>query len=79
MIPRNLRDKCITLMKKNLEIYEAYYHKTMLHQFGISTDDPVERMKRLECTTYFQTLGFENVNGCFSTGIFLIGSARLIK
>ena len=38
---KKLRDKRVTVMNKNLEIYGACRHKTTLHQFRLSTDDPV--------------------------------------
>ena len=40
-ILKNLRDKRVTIMNKNLEIYEACRHKTTFHQFCLSTDNPV--------------------------------------
>ena len=36
-----IRDKCVTIMNKKLEIYGAFRHKTTSHQFRLSTDDPV--------------------------------------
>ena len=36
-----IRDKRVTLMNTNLEIYGACRHKTCFHQFFLSTDDPV--------------------------------------
>ena len=41
MILKILRDKLVTVMNKNLDIYGACRHKTILHQFFLSTDDPV--------------------------------------
>ena len=38
---KRLRDKRVTIMNKNLEIYGACRHKTTIHQFFLSTDDPV--------------------------------------
>ena len=35
------RQKCVTFMNKNLEIYGAFRHKTSFHQFFLSTDDPI--------------------------------------
>ena len=40
-ILKNLRDKCVTIMNKNSDIYGACRHKTAFHQFFLSTDDPV--------------------------------------
>ena len=40
-ILKMLRDKCVTVMDKNLEIYAACWHKTTFHQFCLSTDDSV--------------------------------------
>ena len=40
-ILKELRDKCVTVMNKNSEIYGAYQHKTTFHRFCLSTDDPV--------------------------------------
>ena len=36
-----IRDKRVTVMNKNLEIYGAYRHKTCFRRFCLSTDDPV--------------------------------------
>ena len=36
-----IRDKRVTVMNKNSEIYGACRHKTCFHQFFLSTDDPV--------------------------------------
>ena len=36
-----IRDKHVTVMNKNLEIYGACRDKTCFHQFCLSTDDPV--------------------------------------
>ena len=38
---KNLREKRVTVINKNLEIYGAWRHKTTFHQFFLSTDDPV--------------------------------------
>ena len=40
-ILKKLRDKHVTIMNKNLEIYGACRHKTTFHRFFLSTDDPV--------------------------------------
>ena len=40
-ILKKLRDKRVTVMNNNLEIYGASRHKTTLHRFFLSTDDPV--------------------------------------
>ena len=36
-----LRDKLVTGVNKNLEIYGAAWHKTLLCQFLLSNDNPV--------------------------------------
>ena len=38
---KNLRDKRVTIMNKNSEIYGACQHKTCFQIFCLSTDDPV--------------------------------------
>ena len=38
---KKLRDKCVTVMNKNSEIYEDFRHKTTFRRFFLSTDDPV--------------------------------------
>ena len=40
-ILKNLRDKRVTVMNNNSDIYWACRHKTILHRFFLSTDDPV--------------------------------------
>ena len=40
-ILKKLRDKCVTIMNKNSEIYGACRHKMTFHRFCLSTDDPV--------------------------------------
>ena len=40
-ILKKLREKCVTIMNKNLEIYGAFWHKTTFHRFCLSPDDPV--------------------------------------
>ena len=40
-ILKKIRDKNVTFMNKNLEIYRACRHKMSVHQFFLSTDDPV--------------------------------------
>ena len=40
-ILNKLRDKNVTLMKKDSEIYGAFWHKTTFHQFFLSADDTV--------------------------------------
>ena len=40
-ILKMLRDKRVTVMNKNSEIYGSCRHKTCFHQFCLSTDDPV--------------------------------------
>ena len=40
-ILKKLRDKHVTVMNKNTQIYGACRHKTTFHLFFLSTDDPV--------------------------------------
>ena len=40
-ILKKLRDKRITVMDNNLDIYGACHHKTTFHRFFLSTDDTV--------------------------------------
>ena len=40
-ILKMIRDKRVTVMNKNSEIYGACRHKTCFHQFFLSTDGPV--------------------------------------
>ena len=40
-ILKKLRDKRVTIMNNNTEIYGACPYKTCFHRFFISTDDPV--------------------------------------
>ena len=40
-ILKNLRDKRITLMNRNSEIYRAYRHKMTFHKIFLITDGPV--------------------------------------
>ena len=40
-ILKKLRDKRVTVMNKNSEIYGAFRHKTTFHRFCLSTDDPI--------------------------------------
>ena len=40
-ILKKLREKRVTFMNKNLEVYEACRHKTTFHRFCLSTYDPV--------------------------------------
>ena len=40
-ILKNLRDKRVTIMNRNSEIYGVYRHKMTFHLFCLSTDDPV--------------------------------------
>ena len=44
-IPKHLRDKNITIMNKNLMIYEACRHKTTFRRFCLITDYPINRWK----------------------------------
>ena len=38
---KNLRDKRVTIMKKNSDIYGACRHKMTFHRFFLITDDPI--------------------------------------
>ena len=40
-IIKNPRDKCVTLMNINSEIYGAFWLKTTFHQFCIRNDDTI--------------------------------------
>ena len=40
-ILKKLREKCVTIVNKNLEIHRACWHKTTFYQFSLRTDDPV--------------------------------------
>ena len=40
-ILKKLRNKHVTIMNKNLEIYGDFRHKTSFHQFCLSTDDTI--------------------------------------
>ena len=40
-ILKKLRDKRVTVMNKNSEIYGACWHKTTFHDFFLSTDGPI--------------------------------------
>ena len=42
---KNLHDKNVTVMNKNLEIYGACRHKLNFRRFCLSTDDPVNGLK----------------------------------
>ena len=41
IILKNIRDKHVTVMNKNSDIYWACLNKTTFHSFLLSTDDPV--------------------------------------
>ena len=40
-ILKKLRDKCVTVMNKNSEIYGSFRHRTTFRQFFLSTNYPV--------------------------------------
>ena len=69
---KKIRDKNVTLMDNNLEIYGACRHKSTFRQFFLSTDDTALWEKGVSHKTDFQTLGFKNVKGCFGTGNFIL-------
>ena len=50
-ILKKLREKNVTVMNNNSEIYRDCHHKMTFRRFFISTDDPVYRMKGLGHTT----------------------------
>ena len=64
-IPKKLRDKRVTIMKNNSEIYGACRHKTTFHQFCISINYPVFNRWKGYAVKGFQILGLEPVNGSF--------------
>ena len=39
-IMRKIRDKCVTVMNNNLDIYRDCRHKTTFQRFFLRTDDP---------------------------------------
>ena len=41
MIQKNKREKRVRVMNKDSDIYGACRHKTTLHRFCLSNDDPV--------------------------------------
>ena len=45
MIPKNLRDKRVTLMNNNLDICGACHHKTTFPRFLLITNDPITEWK----------------------------------
>ena len=61
-ILKKLRDKRVTIINKNLEIYGNYGHKTTFYQFFLSTDDLVLMGERVRMLNIFQILGLEPVN-----------------
>ena len=61
-ILKKLRDKHVTVMNNNSEIYGAFRHKTTFHHCSLCTDYPVKLVKGLGRRPSFQNLGFENVN-----------------
>ena len=70
-ILKNIRDKHVTVMNNNLEIYGAFQHRTtfrqvFLHLWSRLTGESVGPYKNV------QNLGFENVNGRFITETFLL-------
>ena len=64
-ILKNLRDKRVTIMNNNSEIYGAFQHKTIFHRFCLSTDDPFLTGERVRPLNGFQILGLEPVNDHF--------------
>ena len=56
MILKKLREKCVTIMNKNSEIYGACQHKTCFHRFCLSTDDPYLMGERVRPLNGFQIL-----------------------
>ena len=64
---KKLRDKCVTIMNKNSEMYGACWHKTTFYQFLLSNDDLVFRFNGLKgwLVKGFQISGLGPVNGLF--------------
>ena len=54
IILKNLRDKRVTVVNDNPDIYGACRHKTIFRQFCLSTDDLVLQVKGLGHTTFFK-------------------------
>ena len=52
-ILKYLRDKYVTVMNKNLKVYEAYRQKTNFRRFYLSTDDPVLMGERVRAYSSF--------------------------
>ena len=53
-ILKKIRDKCVTLMKINLETYRACWHKTTFHRFFLNTDNTDKGLKDLDCAMVFK-------------------------
>ena len=54
-IIKTLHDKYVTVMNKNMEIYEAWWHKTTFCHCFISTDDSVLPGKALGLIMVFKS------------------------
>ena len=68
-ILKNIRDKCVTIMNKNLEIYGACRHKTTFINFCYALMIPFLCVtgQKVSSSKGFQILGIEPVNGHFNT------------
>ena len=55
-ILKNPGDKRVAVMNRNLEIYGACWHKTTLHRFCLSTDDPSLKGERTRALNGFLNL-----------------------
>ena len=64
-ILKNLHEKLITIMNKNLDIYGAWQHKMAFHQFFLIADDPILTGERVRPLKGFQILVLESFNGIF--------------
>ena len=58
-ILKKLREKCATVMNKDLEIYGACRNKTTFHLFCLITNDTFKRVKGVSITTFFKPDGLK--------------------
>ena len=61
--PKKSRDKHITVMNNNLEIYRACHQKMTFRQFCLSTDDPILTGESVRPYNGFKILRFEFIKG----------------
>ena len=64
-ILKNLRDKCVTIISNNLDIYGACQHKTTFHIFPLALAIPFLTGERVRPLQGFQISVIEPVNGRF--------------